>query len=188
MMRRFLPAICLSIFLASCGGNTNNHPVTLTTQKIEETQPSYVLDLQVPQVKGLLDAATQKTINDRLMAIATQQREQFLKDIKDVYVDPSLNQKSGLTMVFKAGTLSQDIISVVITLGPYTAGAAHPTIATIPFTYDSETKKEITFNDLFNTKAKYLERLSDLSITQLIAESKKKGTYYEAKEQPRPHF
>ena len=64
---------------------------------------------------------------------------------------------------------------------PYIAGAAHPNVRTESFAYDIVMKKQLLLTDMFNTNTKYLERLSELSIKQLIDTSKKNNTYYEAK-------
>lgn len=173
--------LCLSLFLAACSGNTGNQ-ITLVSDKVNTTESTYTLDLNIPQVKGLSDQTMQKDINDRLEKIATDIQTGFKKEIADIVLDPNF-PKSGMGMDYQAYTLSPQIISLTINASPYSAGAAHPNHVTTSFTYDIDTKKEVTFVDLFNTKTKYLERLSSLTITQLIDESKKKGTYYEAEEQ-----
>lgn len=183
-MKHSLPvALCLSFLCIACSGNGTGNSVKLVSDIVNKNEPTYTFDLHIPQVKGLTDEAVQKDINERLQKKAADLQTGFLKEIQDIVIDPKETTKSGLSMDYHAETLSQDLISLVMEVSPYDAGAAHPNHVTVPFTYDIATKKEIAFVDLFNTKEKYLERLSTLTIAQLIAESKKKRTYYEAKEQ-----
>lgn len=181
MKKSVLVPLAISLLLFGCA--LNGTSVTLQRESKKEAQPTYTLDLTIPQVKGLADAATQTAINERLNAIVEKTKTAFLAEIKNAYTSADQDSKSGLSMTYEAKTLSQKTISLLLQASPYTAGAAHPNHVTIPFTYDVEAKKEVHFADLFNPKTEYLKRLSELTIAQLIAESKKKGTYYEAKEQ-----
>lgn len=180
-MKHPLPfLLSVLVFLAACSGNGSGSSLKVVTDKINKTEATYTLDLEIPQVKGLSDEATQKDINDRLQKIAADLQDGFKKDIAGVVIDKD-STKSGLNVDYSVVTLSEKLISLDIEASPYISGAAHPNHFAMPFTYDIEAKKPVTLTDIFNTKEKYLERLSELSIAQLIAESKKKGTYYEAK-------
>lgn len=174
---------CTALLLSACGGEKSPDGVRIVSASLQETETTYTLSLRYPQVKGLNDGDAQTMINERLKAIVEETKAAFLNEIKAIVPVPGDDTKSGLIMDYIPGTFSQDIVSIVLQSSPYMAGAAHPNHVSIPFVYDVATKKEIVFTDLFNTKAPYLERLSELTIEQLIAESKKKGTYYTAKEQ-----
>ncbi len=175
-------ALCASLVLAACGNGSGNTSVKLVTDTLNKTEATYTLNLKIPQVKGLKDATVQKDINDRLKKMVADLQSEFLKEIADIVIEND-STKSGLQTEFHAATLSEQMISLTIEAAPYLSGSAHPNHVTVGFTYDVDGKKVITPEEFFNTKSKYLERLSELSIMQLIAESKKKGTYYEAKEQ-----
>lgn len=180
MKKLHIIIVTTAILLAACSGNGSGSSLKVVSDKINKTEATYTLDLEIPQVKGLSDETIQKDINDRLQKMATDLQTEFQKEIAGIVVDKD-STKSGLNLDYNVVTLSEKLISLDIEASPYTSGAAHPNHFAMPFTYDIETKKVITLTDLFNTKEKYLERLSELSIAQLIAESKKKGTYYEAK-------
>ncbi|UPA21998.1 DUF3298 and DUF4163 domain-containing protein [Candidatus Peribacteria bacterium] len=183
MKTSLMYVLCTALILSACGAEKSADGVRIVTDTVNVTEQAYTLTLRVPQIKGLNDSATQTDVNDRLKKIVDDAKTGFLNEIKDIVIEPGDDTKSGLTVDYKAGTFSQDILSIVLEASPYMAGAAHPNHVSVSFVYDVATKKEIAFTDLFNTNAKYLERLSTLTIEQLIAESKKKGTFYAQKEQ-----
>lgn len=179
MNKSLLSAIFVSLTITACGGSI----VRVVADTVHKTEPTYELSLRIPQIKGINDEAVEKDINDRLQKFSTDQQAQFQKDIANIVLIPGEESKSGLTIDYDVVTVTPSLISMTLEVSPYMAGAAHPNHVSFPFNYDLETKQKIEFKDLFNTNGKYLERLSELSIEQLILESKKKGTYYAAKEQ-----
>ncbi len=174
-------ALCLTVVLVACGSSSTRNSVKLVSDIINKNEANYSLNLHIPQVKGLQDEAVQKDINTRLENIATtKEKELGMQDMSD---DPNTPGKGSLGIDYTAKTLSQSWISILLSIDTYVEGAAHPNTNGLSFLYDVTSKKELKLEDLFNTKTKYLERLSELSIPQLIATSKKNGTYFEAKEQ-----
>ena len=181
-MKKYLwTTCCMALIVTACGSGKNG--VSVVSDTNDEMQSTYAIHSEIPQIRGIADVATLKDINDRLEKIGKDERAKFLSDIKDVYIDPKENQKNKLSITFKTATISPQLISIIVEASPCIAGTAHPNLVTIPFVYNVDLKKQITFTDLFNTKTKYLERLSSLSIKQLIDASKKNNSYYEAKEQ-----
>ncbi len=180
MKKSLLSAVLLTVALSACGdGNT----VKVVTDTVRKNETHYSLNIKIPQVKGMADTAAQKDINDRLKKFADDQEKQFQTDIADLVIGIDEDMKSGLTIEYNVVTLTPELLSMTLEVSPFMAGAAHPNHVSFPFNYDIATSKKIAFEDLFNTKAKYLERLSELSIQELIETSKENGTYYAAKEQ-----
>lgn len=180
MNKQITLAITSTCILVSCSA-AKDGTVFVVTDTIEETQSAYSISAKIPQVKGDLDAATLSDINDRLEKFGKDARTKFLHEIENMFIDPGQSQKSGLVIRFESKTVSANLLSIVMEVSPYIAGAAHPNVRTESFAYDIVMKKQLSLTDMFNQNTKYLERLSELSIKQLIDTSKKNNTYYEAK-------
>lgn len=173
--------VCSCLFLAACG-EKGTEGVSLTTDKLNDVHDVYTVTGDIPQVAGLADTKAQTDINAKLEKIAHDQRDSFVNDALQIAPDTN-GTKSGLTIDYKAQTLSQNFISVLFLISPYMAGAAHPNHFTLPFNYDVQTGKVVEFADLFKPKSDYLKKISDLAVSKLIALSKKNQTYYDQKEQ-----
>jgi hypothetical protein len=178
-MKRLSIAISL-LLLTACTSSKSG--INITKNVIHETHPTYSLDLVAPQVHGLADEAVTKSINDALQKIVDNQKKKFLADIEEFPAPSDGTLGSSLHMDYEVITANPTLLSIILRSTPYMAGAAHPNHISFSFLYDLESKKQMTLSDLFNTKSKYLDRLSQLSMKHLIDQSKKNGTYYEGKE------
>jgi hypothetical protein len=157
--------------------------VTLRSTPLKEDQATYTVTGKIPHVDGLTNEKSQTAINQALEKIGSGQRDAFLKDMADFHPMTGSGMKSGLAVDYEMQTQTQHVISLLFRVSSYMAGAAHPNNFSISFTYDVDAGKEIALSDLFKPKSNYLTAISKLSVPKLIDLSKKRGTYYDQKEQ-----
>ena len=176
-MFHFVFAAFFSLVLAACGGPSR---LSVLTEADSFRGETYETKLQSPYVHGIDEESVSDSLNNRIRAFA----KKIESDAVATMETPEKNEeKNTLQMTYIVEELSPSFVSILFHVSTKISGAAHGLEVTHSFNYDIAEQKELALADLFNPTSKYLDRLSELSIVQLIDEAQKNRTYYQQKEQ-----
>jgi len=181
-MRRFIVILGLSTAaLLACTGIQMDRGVTIQTVRVQEEEPGFTYNAEIPEVRGLNDPEAQRLINERLKVITERQKRLFLRDVHALHTQSGGALRSGMTIGYRTARADERLVSIVFVMSPYMAGAAHPNHFTVSFNYDVPAKKEISLDQLFSDNT-YLTNLSEIASEKLTTQSRLAGTYYDGKE------
>jgi Protein of unknown function (DUF3298) len=151
--------------------------VRLTPKTIKETskEKHYTIEAEYPQIEG--DARFEK-FNREARALVIKDVGAFKAGEAERNTElaadlPDETQTSTLDLFYVIRYASDDLISVELSEGTYSRGAAHPNTATTVLNYDVKNGKKLTLADFFSPNAKYLNVISAYCIRQLKEEAKK---------------
>jgi hypothetical protein len=124
---------------------------------IHERGANYSIDIKYPAIQS------GDTFNAGVRHAVRSLAEKFKKDMpgvdtKNVSVDSYLKGN------YKAATLKNGTVSVLLDYDEYTSGAAHPWGLNATINYDGRTCRVLTLADLFRPGVNYISRVSQLAI------------------------
>ncbi len=146
---------------------------------IKETNKKlrYEINAEYPQVTASLDSRFDKFNQEARSLVAGKVagfRREMNEAAQEEQTDPgSESTGSDLSISYKTGLATDDLISVQFDVGSYFQGAAHPNSYTQVLNYDVRSGKVLKLADLFKAGAKYLQTLSSYAIKDLKKQSQK---------------
>lgn len=132
----------------------------------EVKKPKYTIDIEYPQVTGLVDPG-QDAFNKYVDTLINKEITDFKKSIDETMEVPPDSTGSSLDINYSVEYATNKLICISILEGTYEAGAAHPNEGYITVNYDTEKHKDIKLSTLFKPNTKYLTAISRYCITQL---------------------
>ena len=130
-------------------------------------KPKYSIDVEYPQITGLL-APGQEKFNKTISTEIAKQIADFKKENADNDPTPADDtQESSLDIGYDIEMATDGLISISFIDGYYSAGAAHPNSAFSTINYDLKAGKEIKLSEVFKPNTKYLTALSKYCIANL---------------------
>lgn len=135
------------------------------TLKEDNIASKYTLDIQYPEITGFKDSNIEKSVNEKIAKIVTDQVREFKKSAAETgsFVQDN-NFMSGLDIRYEIAQANENIFSLSLQVSNFAAGAAHPSNYNLTFNYQpSSQSEEITLSDLFKADSNYLEILSRIS-------------------------
>ncbi|MBN2852626.1 MAG: DUF3298 and DUF4163 domain-containing protein [Clostridia bacterium] len=140
-----------------------NHPVVSQDEyNSENTDHKMTVRLYVPHIDGLSDKAVQSGINDRLLTYANKIKDDFAAWAKSDFENLSQGMEAythALTLSFEVKTLTESILSILITEDSYTGGP-YPTSYNHGFTFNLNTGEEYLLSDLFKDDFDYVTAIN----------------------------
>ena len=88
---------------------------------------------------------------------------------------PAESMGSDLNIGYNIELAKDDLISVLLNVGSYSAGAAHPNSFSEVVNFDLKNGKLLKLSDLFQPGSKYLQAISAYCISDLKKQGKQKG-------------
>lgn len=136
---------------------------------------TYTIDANYPQLHGVTNGTAQEGVNAMLRKITADEVSSFKGEVANIQPQSqAVTRQEGipstLEIGYDAATLSNDIVSVQMTISTYIVGAAHPNTHTRTVSYDLKNGKPIQLSDLFVSGSNYLVVLSRLAAADLTAQ------------------
>lgn len=143
----------------------------IVDKKIKEEDRYLIIDVEVPQINGIINENAEKVINSKIMDY-TYMWINEVKEISKEYFGPPLNEVP--TFPYKLVSRyevkrNNDILSMYIDYYEY-AGGAHGITNRVTYNIDVNTGKELYLKDLFKSKYDYTSIIND-EINKQIAKT-----------------
>ena len=155
--------------------------VEVVAKRIAEKnkQLKYEIDAEYPQLMGSGSQNYEK-FNQTIRNLVTKKVSGFKADMTSDAADPELelpaeSTGSDLNIGYNIELARDDLISVMLVVGSYSAGAAHPNSHSEVVNFDLKNGKSLNLSDLFQPGSKYLQVLSAYCIADLKKQDKSKG-------------
>jgi len=152
--------------------------IKIITKEIKDSSVAlkYNISAVYPQLDGMSDKQIQENVNKIIFAAVDKSFKDYKNDLKDWdRTEIPLDVNSYLEIYFESYLLNDNVYSFAYEVDTYYAGAAHPNSYTISMNFDLKTGKPIVFNDLFNNKTKYLDKISSYCKEDLKLQAKYNG-------------
>jgi hypothetical protein len=151
----------------STAGPVSDAPeMTEFTIQDEGNDPKYIVDIVAPRIvesdprAASFNAQVDQMINDLV--------ENFHQDITSFEYSEELQQfTNGLNVEYALTHVDAQIVSVLLDVSIYYAGAAHPLPLSMVINFDLPEERNLALADLFQPGADYLTVLSDYSTNRL---------------------
>ncbi|HEY6119827.1 MAG TPA: DUF3298 and DUF4163 domain-containing protein [Pyrinomonadaceae bacterium] len=155
---------------------SNGVEVIAKAIKEDNKKLNYEIDVEYPQVMGLLNANLEK-FNHEATRVASHEVTEFKKNMAEdkSAEEQSSNPGSSLDIGYTVALASDDVISIQFDVGTYYAGAAHPNSNSEVLNFDVKNGGLLKLADLFKPGAKYLDLISAYAIKDLKKQSKAQG-------------
>lgn len=140
---------------------------SLVTRESERTDSTVnmTIHLAIPQVAGQLTPADE-VFNTIVQHQAEARVKEFLQGLNGETVTTPAGVPGMIDMRYEVALRGSDLLSLLFTVEYYTGGA-HPGSFHWPMTYDFRTSSEVSFTDLFQPDAAYLNQLAERCISEL---------------------
>ncbi|HWN08353.1 MAG TPA: DUF3298 and DUF4163 domain-containing protein [Pyrinomonadaceae bacterium] len=155
--------------------------VEVVTRRINENNKKlkYEIDAEYPQLNGSGSPNYEK-FNQTIRNLVTKKVAGFKADMASNAVDtelelPAESANSDLHIGYNIELAKDDLISVMLVVGSYSAGAAHPNSYSEVVNFDLGNGKLLNLSDLFQPGSKYLPALAAYCIADLKKQGKAKG-------------
>ncbi len=155
--------------------------VEVVTRRIDEKNKKlkYEIEAEYPQLTGSGSPNYEK-FNQTIRNLVTKKVAGFKADMASSAADPELelpaeSAGSDLHIGYKIELAKDDLISVMLVVGSYSAGAAHPNSYSEVVNFDLKDGKLLNLSDLFKPGSKYLQALAAYCIADLKKQGKAKG-------------
>lgn len=147
--------------------------------KANSKKPKYEIDAEYPQLTGSGSQNYEK-FNQTIRNLVTKKVAGFKADMASDAADPELelpaeSAGSDLHIGYNIELARDDLISVLLVVGSYSAGAAHPNSYSEVVNFDLKNGKLLDLSDLFQPGSKYLQVLAAYCIADLKKQAKAKG-------------
>lgn len=155
--------------------------VEVVARRITENskKPKYEIDAEYPQLTGS-GSPNYETFNQTIRSLVTKRVADFKADMASNAADPELELPaesggSDLHIGYNIELAKDDLISVMLVVGSYSAGAAHPNSHSEVVNFDLKNGKLLKLSDLFQPGSKYLQTLAAYCISDLKKQAGAKG-------------
>jgi hypothetical protein len=141
-------------------------PVVLASRELKEESkdPKYMIDASWPYI----EQAGEQPFNSAVETLVQREISSFKDGVSSIPDDPTLDDfSSSLNISYTPTLVNHDLLSVLIKVSFYNAGAAHPGSYFYSINYDLRQEKEISLGDLFRSDASYLETISAYCLDDL---------------------
>jgi hypothetical protein len=150
--------------------------VEIVAKRIKENNKKlkYEIDVVYPQLTGSGSPNYEK-FNQTIRGLITKKVSAFKTEMAPSPDDPPPTELeslgSDLNVAYSIALAKDDLISILLDVGSYSAGAAHPNSYSEVVNFDLKNGKPLKLADLFQPGSKYLETIS----AYCIADLKKQG-------------
>jgi hypothetical protein len=155
--------------------------VEIVARRITENNKKlkYEIDAEYPQLIGSGSPNYEK-FNQTIKGLVTKKVSSFRSDTEpdpeEEPLDlPEETSGSDLNIGYTIELAKDDLISVMLDVGSYSAGAAHPNSYSEVVNFDLKNGKLLRLADLFQPGSKYLQAISAYCIADLKKQGKQKG-------------
>lgn len=154
--------------------------VEIVGRQIKENNKKlkYEIDIQYPQLSGSGSPNYDK-FNQTVRGLMTKKVAGFKAEMAPSPDDPPPTELeslgSDLTVGYTVALAKDDLISILLDVGSYTAGAAHPNSYSETVNFDLRNGKLLKLADLFQPGSKYLQTIAAYCIADLKKQGKQKG-------------
>ena len=151
--------------------------VEIVAQRIKENNKKrkYEIDAVYPQLTGSGSPNYEK-FNQTMRGVVTKKVSAFRTGAAPSPDDPPPTELesmgSDLNIAYTIALAKDDLISVVLEVSDYEAGAAHPNSYSEVMNYDLKNGKALKLADLFQPGSKYLQTIAAYCITDLKKQGK----------------
>ena len=151
--------------------------VEIVAKRIKENNKKlkYEIDAVYPQLTGSGSPNYEK-FNQTMRGVVTKKVSAFRTGAAPSPDDPPPTELeslgSDLNVTYTVALAKDDLISVVLEVSDYEAGAAHPNSYSEVLNYDLRNGKQLKLADLFQPGSKYLQTISAYCIADLKKQSK----------------
>jgi hypothetical protein len=154
--------------------------VEIMARQIKENnkKQKFEIDVQYPQLSGSGSPNYEK-FNQTVRGLVTKKVAGFKTERAPTADDPPPTELeslgSDLTIGYTVALAKDDLISVMLDVGSYSAGAAHPNSYSETVNFDLRNGKLLKLADLFQPGAKYLQTIAAYCVADLKKQGKQKG-------------
>jgi hypothetical protein len=154
--------------------------VEIVARQIKENNKKlkYEIDVQYPQLTGSGSPNYEK-FNQMVRGLITKRVAAFKAEMAPSPDDSPPTEMeslgSDLSVGYTIALARDDLISVLLDVGSYSAGAAHPNSYSETVNFDLRNGKLLKLSDLFQPGSKYLQTIAAYSIADLKKQGKQKG-------------
>lgn len=154
--------------------------VEIMARQIKENNKKlkYEIDVQYPQLSGSGSPNYEK-FNQTVRGLVTKKVAGFKTEMAPTADDPPPTELeslgSDLSIAYTIALAKDDLISVVLDVGSYSAGAAHPNSYSETMNFDLRNGKLLKLADLFQPGSKYLQTIAAYCVADLKKQGKQKG-------------
>jgi len=154
--------------------------VEIVARQIKDSNKKlkYKIDVQYPQLSGSGSPNYEK-FNQTVRGLVTKKVAAFKTEMAPDPDDPPLTElesmDSDLNVGYTIALARDDLISVLLDVGSYSAGAAHPNSYSEVVNFDLRNGKQLKLADLFQPGSKYLQSIAAYCIADLKKQGKQKG-------------
>ncbi|MGI9067575.1 MAG: DUF3298 domain-containing protein [Pyrinomonadaceae bacterium] len=154
--------------------------VEIVARQIRENNKKlkYEIDVQYPQLSGSGSPNYEK-FNQTVRSLVTKKVAAFKEEMAPSPDDPPPTELeslgSDLNIAYTIALARDDLISVLLDVGSYSAGAAHPNAYSEVVNYDLRNGKLLKLADLFRPGSKYIQSIAAYCIADLKKQGKQKG-------------
>jgi hypothetical protein len=154
--------------------------VEIVARQIKENNKKlkYEIDVQYPQLSGSGSPNYEK-FNQTVRGLVTKKVAGFKAEMAPSPDDPPPTELeslgSDLSVAYTVALARDDLISILLDVGSYSAGAAHPNSYSETVNFDLRNGKLLKLADLFQPGSKYLQTIAAYSINDLKKQGKQKG-------------
>lgn len=154
--------------------------VEIVARQIKESNKKlkYKIDVQYPQLSGSGSPNYEK-FNQTVRGLITKKVAAFKTEMAPDSDDPPPTEleslDSDLNVGYTIALAKDDLISVLLDVGSYSAGAAHPNSHSEVINFDLRNGKLLKLADLFQPGSKYLQSIAAYCIADLKKQGKQKG-------------
>jgi len=139
----------------------------------------YEIDAEYPQLTGSGSPNYEK-FNQTIRGLVTKKVGIFKGEVAPDPEEPELDlpeetSGSDLSVGYNIELAKDDLISVMLSVGSYSAGAAHPNSHSEVVNFDLKNGKLLKLSDLFQPGSKYLQVVSAYCIADLKKQGKQQG-------------
>ena len=154
--------------------------VEIVARQIKENNKKlkYEIDVQYPQLSGSGSPNYEK-FNQTIRSLVTKKVAAFKAEIAPSADDPPPTELesmgSNLSIAYTIALAKDDLISVLLDVGSYSAGAVHPNSYSEVVNFDLRNGKLLKLPDLFQPGSKHLQSIAAYCIADLKKQGKQKG-------------
>ncbi len=154
--------------------------VEIVARQIRENNKKlkYEIDVQYPQLSGSGSPNYEK-FNQTVRSLVTKKVAAFREEMAPSPDDPPPTELesmgSDLNIAYTIALARDDLISVLLDVGSYSAGAAHPNSYSEVVNFDLRNGKLIKLADLFQPGSKHIQTIAAYCIADLKKQGKQKG-------------
>lgn len=156
--------------------------VEIVARRIKENNKKlkYEIDAEYPQLTGSGSPNYEK-FNQTVRGLVTKKVAAFKKEMTPDPDDPPPTESptesmgSDLSIAYVIALAKDDLISVLLDVGSYSAGAAHPNSYSEVVNFDLKNGKLLKLADLFQPGSKHLQTIAAYCSADLKKQGKQKG-------------